>query len=186
MMTKDTDTTLPAPLPPLDAVPPPELAQPSEPSRPTEEEIRARAREAEKVMTTALVALKERGKRAAKVVDAAALPAKVIVGAALAVGTGAVLLYVLARAMRRAPRPRARRTIKGEVGRAVARAVAGRVVLGVATTVGAQLAEALIVPMLMARMPVAERPRPARPRRARPTSAVDPVATEARDPRAER
>jgi hypothetical protein len=120
----------------------------AEPEKPTADETKRRARDAEVRLTSALAELKQKGARTVERVESTLGPATMIVGAAIAAGLGAVLLFAVVRAAR--PRRRRRPTLLGTVTRSIAREAAGRMVLGAATTVGARLAETVLVPALVA------------------------------------
>ncbi len=112
-----------------------------------EQEESLLANDAEHTLTSALAALKRKGDRAATTVEAALAPTRIVLGATLAVGLGALFLFAV---VRRSRRPRRPRTLVGTVARSVAREVAGRLMLGAATAAGAHLAETVLVPLLVA------------------------------------
>lgn len=151
-----------------DAFPPvrPSTDPPIEPTE-LEREEDVLATEGETTLTTALAALKRKGERTVQTVEAAIGPTRMVLGATLAVGLGA--LFVLA--VVRARRPRRRPTLARAVGRSIARELAARVALGAAAALGARLAETVLVPMLVASISAATVKR-ARAPRARKAKAV--------------
>lgn len=136
-----------------------------------------RAGDPERALTSALAALKHRGQRAAANVEAAATLTKILVGGALVLGLGTLIVYAAVRAAR--PRPRRRVGVAGAIARALARELAQRVLIGVATTAGAQLAQTVLVPTILAAISLrasAARNEPRRGRRSRAPAPVDGVS----------
>lgn len=168
---------IPDPFPPVVARPPPAplplVPPPLVPPPPLLVETREKlgAEEAETTLTGALAALKRRGKHTLATVESTLGPTRLVVGATLAIGLGALFFFALSRRRAAPRRPSAARTM----ARAVARDIVVRVALGAAAAAGARLAETVLVPMLVASISARNVRPPPHARRARKTPALSPT-----------
>lgn len=154
----------------------PERAVPTTPVPPEGVEDDRRADAAERDLTTALAALRRRGKRAIDRVESVLEPKHLAIGAGVIAGLAA--LVVLSR--RRGVRRSGPASIGSTIARSIVREALGRMVLGAAATAGARLAEAA-VPLLVASLSTHQVGSPTRRRRAARGRAAAPSAPRAAD-----
>lgn len=139
-----------------------------------DEPLGERARDGEEAMTRALAVLKRKGRRVLEGAEAVVAPSRLVVTAAFVFGVGALIVYAAVRSRR----PRRRVTVGRAIARSLGREIAGRLLVGAAATVGARLADAVLVPLIAERLSaraLATEEAPARARKRRERSTEERV-----------